>query len=156
METMTTSTGQRPEPTRRRRRNTGLVKSICILSTLAATTIGLNLPWPCLFASAENSCFTQRITSSASQSSRAFFQSKSSQQQQQQFTTPRARVLDGQYQADDQYINEGAQANNYDDDAANEAMQARDEANEGNDDGYLNMNYVDFDQVSVMPVSCVN
>ena len=139
---------------RRRCNTTGLVNSICILSTLVATAIGLNLPWPCLFASAENSCFTKRIASAASQSSRALFQSKSFQQQQ--FTTPRARALDGQYQADDQYINEGAQANNYDDDAASEAMQARDEANEGNDDGYLNMNYVDFDQVSVMPVSCVN
>jgi len=73
------------------------------------------------------------------------------------------RNLDGgQYQADDQYINEGANNNydyddannNYDDDAANEAMEARDEA--AGDDGYLNMAQVDFGEVSIMPVSCVN
>lgn len=47
--------------------------------------------------------------------------------------------------------------NQYDDDAVNAAMQERDQANaEEGDGGYTNMNNVDFDEVSIMPVSCVN
>ena len=42
----------------------------------------------------------------------------------------------------------------YDDDEVNAAMAEREDAS--GDDGYLNMELVDFDEVSIMPVSCVN
>lgn len=61
-------------------------------------------------------------------------------------TTP-ARRLDGQYAADDAYVNAGAA--DYDDDVV---MQ---QAGVG-DDGYLALDDVDFGEVSIMPVSCVN
>ena len=48
-------------------------------------------------------------------------------------------------------VNEGA---NYDDDAVNEVMVEREEGM--GDNGYLDMADVDFDEVSIMPVSCVN
>ena len=65
--------------------------------------------------------------------------------------------LDGNnYQADDQYINQGANNVQYDDDAANAAMAERDNYDkEMGDDGYLNMDFVDMNEVSIMPVSCV-
>jgi len=69
------------------------------------------------------------------------------------------RKLDGNnnYQADDQYINQGANNVQYDDDAANAAMAERDNYDkEMGDDGYLNMDFVDMNEVSIMPVSCVN
>ena len=116
--------------------------------------------------STTGSSLSHRISSSLSQNSRVLLQ----QQFQHDVVLPtttttttkainrHGRKLDGQYQADDYYINQGANANGgYDDDAANEAMAARDEANaaEG-DDGYFNMDNVDFGEVSIMPVSCVN
>ena len=61
------------------------------------------------------------------------------------------RRLDGQYAADDQYVNAGAA--NYDDDAVAAAMDAQQQAG---DDGYLALDDVDFGEVSIMPVSCVN
>ena len=69
------------------------------------------------------------------------------------------RKLDGNnnYQADDQYIKQGANNVQYDDDAANAAMAERDNYDkEMGDDGYLNMDFVDMNEVSIMPVSCVN
>lgn len=131
---MTTRTPRRAR--QRRRPNSLLKSSFCLLSIVTFLAQNKQLPWPCLFASAS---ITHRIASSFSQPSRTLVQ--------QQFS----RELDGQYAADDQYVNEGA----YDDAAANEAMEARDEANEG-DDGYLDMADVEFDEVSIMPVSCVN
>ena len=35
-------------------------------------------------------------------------------------------------------------------------MAERDEYEKETDDGYINMNMVDMDEVSIMPVSCVN
>ena len=49
------------------------------------------------------------------------------------------------------YINKGA---SYDNDAVNKAMAERDEG--VGDKGYLDMADVDFEEVSIMPVSCVN
>jgi len=134
--TMTAATSHRRA---RQRSRPGSLQKLGVLSlaALAATNRTPHLPWPCLFASAS---ITHRISSSLSQSSRALVQSQYH------------RELGGQYAADDQYVNEGAAANY--DDAVNEAMAARDEAQ--GDDGYLNMDYVDMDEVSIMPVSCVN
>jgi len=123
---------------------------LTISTILLAITHNTNsnniLPWPCLFASAS---ITHRFTSSYSQS-------------QQQLPTfmqyNNNRKLDGNnYQADDQYINQGANNVQYDDDAANAAMAERDNYDkEMGDDGYLNMDFVDMNEVSIMPVSCVN
>ena len=60
------------------------------------------------------------------------------------------------YQADDYYIQQGANAAtaNYDDDAAAAAMNARAEAQ--GDDGFFQVGDLDFDEISIMPVSCIN
>ena len=61
------------------------------------------------------------------------------------------------YRADDYYIQQGANAANaayYNDDAASAAMNARDEAQ--GDDEFFNMGDFDFDEISIMPVSCIN
>ena len=125
------------------------VVSILLISLLSTTNKSssnkLQLPWPCLFASA--SIITQRYTSS-------LYQSTSSPSNKFPFT--QQRDLGNNYQADDQYINQGAQQ--YDDDAVNEAMYEKNvyDQESAGDDGYLNMNLVNMDEVSIMPVSCVN
>jgi hypothetical protein len=63
-------------------------------------------------------------------------------------TTPALRRLGGQYAAHDARVNKGAAAN-YDADAVRAAMAEQ-------DDGYLVLDDVDFGEVSIMPVSCVN
>ena len=142
---------------RPRRRPRLCNKSIIILLTISTILLAIThntnnnnrLPWPCLFASA--SSITHRFTSSYSQ-----------QQQLPTFMMQynnNNRKLDGNnnYQADDQYINQGANNVQYDDDAANAAMAERDNYDkEMGDDGYLNMDFVDMNEVSIMPVSCVN
>ena len=131
-----------------------VVPMLLLISLLSSSTTNLQttssnkLPWPCLFASAS---ITQRYTSSLYQSTSPskLFPFTTTQQHQE-------RDLGNNYQADDQYINQGAQQ--YDDDAVNEAMNEKnvyDQENAG-DDGYLNMNLVDMDEVSIMPISCVN
>ena len=61
--------------------------------------------------------------------------------------------------ADDQYINQGAQNYNQGDDAAyadaQKAMQDQDDYVYSGGTVF-NLDYVDFDQVNIMPVSCVN
>jgi len=130
----------------RRRSNSGNSRSIlskcaiaasCLLiaKTATTTTTKTNLPWPCIFASAS---VTQRIASSLSQSSSSTTTTTTTTSLvQHQFT----RAL------------EDVQ---YDDDAANAAMEARDEAQAEGDDGFVNFDNVDFGETSIMPVSCVN
>lgn len=133
--TKTVPRESRPRPRPRRRR--------------AASARGLLSLAACLALSRPPSAgasITHRFASSHSQSNGNSLEAFSSAPQ------PRRR-LDGQYYADDQYVNEGAAAN-YDDDAVNEAMAEREQG--AGDDGFLNMDNVDFGQVSIMPVSCVN
>jgi len=141
---MTTPTPTTLRPRQRLRRRRSGSGSVVKSMTLATVT-----GW-CLLALAAQSAsasITHRFASSLSQSNTANNALAPSA------TT--ARKLD-QYAADDYYINEGAAAN-YDDDAVNQAMAERDLDDAGaGDDGYLNMAKVDFDEVSIMPVSCVN
>ena len=139
-----------PSSSRVRRRSAGsggLLKGAALATCLLAHR---GLPWPCLFASAASNnvgssgSITRRLASAASQSSRTLVQ--------QQFNRDVALVGRQLYQADDQYVQQGA--GDYDDDAVNEAMNAREEA--ADDDGFISMANVDFGEVSVMPVSCVN
>mmetsp|Transcript_27381 Transcript_27381/g.49367 ORF Transcript_27381/g.49367 Transcript_27381/m.49367 type:complete len:622 (+) Transcript_27381:159-2024(+) len=138
MTTMRRTPRSRP----RRRRN---ISTLCLLSLATTCLIYTNeLPRPYLFAAAS---ITQRLTSKyASQS-----QSNSNNNALVAATTSSSQRQLDQYAADDAYVNEGA---NYDDDAVNEAMAAREEG--VGDDGYLDMADVDFEEVSIMPVSCVN
>ena len=137
-------------PRRRPRLNNKSIIILTISTILLAITHNTDnknrLPWPCIFASA--SSITHRFTSSYSQQQLPTFMLQYNN-----------RKLDGNnnYQADDQYINQGANNVQYDDDAANAAMAERDNYDkEMGDDGYLNMDFVDMNEVSIMPVSCVN
>jgi len=105
-----------------------IASSLCLLSL--ATFSGL-----------ANASITQRIASSFSQS-----RPSSSNSLSLATATTTRELEDAQY--------DDAAMANYDDDAVNAAMAERDEG--AGDDGYLNMEDVDFGEVSIMPVSCVN
>lgn len=144
--TTTTPGKSRPRP-RPRRRAAGASARRGLLSLAACLAL-------CSRPRLSGASITHRIASSHSQRHDGnSLEDFSFEQQQREREQQQRRRLDGQYQADDYYVNQGAAAN-YDDDAVNEAMAERDEG--AGDDGYLNMDNVDFGQVSIMPVSCVN
>ena len=152
----------------RRRRSTSFLRSIALLATTTLLLFGrtadidndsslISLPWPCLFASA--SSITHRITSNYHQSkinaATLRFQRDVIRPSEQR----RSLYNYNNNRADDQYVNQGAQNYAQGDDAAyadaQKAMQDQD------DDVFsgeveVNLDDVDFDEVNIMPVSCVN
>ena len=147
---------------RRRRSSSLLRRSVALLATTVllfgrSTNVENkrpSLPWPCLFASA--SSITHRITSNYHQikinSSSLRFQRDVIRPSDQ-----RRSLYNYNYNADDQYVNQGAQNYNGDDAAyadAQKAMEGADDDVYGGDE--INLDDVDFDQVNIMPVSCVN
>lgn len=157
--------------TMRRRRSSSLLRSIVLATTLLlfgrTTDVDNNgsltsLPWPCLFASA--SSITHRITSNYHQRQAKI--NAATLRFQRDVVRPseqRRSLYNYNYNnnngADDQYVNQGAQNYAQGDDAAyadaQKAMQDQD------DDVFsgqveVNLDNVDFDEVNIMPVSCVN
>ena len=153
--------------TMRRGRSSPLLRSVALLALtllLFGRTSNVqknrpvsSLPWPCLFASA--SSITHRITSNYHQTkinaATLRFQRDVIRPSQQR----RSLYNYNKYAADDQYINQGAQNYAQGDDAAyadaQKAMQAQDD--------YVfsgaiavNLDDVDFNEVNIMPISCVN
>ncbi len=156
--------------TMRRRRSSSLLRSIALLATTLlifgrTTDIDDNrsvasLPWPCLFASA--SSITHRITSNYHQRHAKINAATLRFQRDVVRPSEQSRSLynyNNRNVADDQYVNQGAQNYAQGDDAAyadaQKAMQDKD------DDVFsgqveVNLDDVDFDEVNIMPVSCVN
>lgn len=153
--------------TMRRGRSSPLLRSVALLALtllLFGRTSNVqknrpvsSLPWPCLFASA--SSITHRITSNYHQTkinaATLRFQRDVIRPSEQR----RSLYNYNKYGADDQYINQGAQNYAQGDDAAyadaQKAMQAQDD--------YVfsgavavNLDDVDFNEVNIMPISCVN
>lgn len=124
-----------------------------------ARSSSVKLPWPCLFASA--SSITHRITSNYHQknigAASLLFQRDVIRPSEQR----RSLYNYNNYNnggADDVYVNQGAQNYQGDDAAYADAQKAMQDAD---DDVYsgatvVNLDNVDFDQVNIMPVSCVN
>ncbi|KAL7498022.1 hypothetical protein ACHAWT_005866 [Skeletonema menzelii] len=151
--------------TMRRRRSSSLLRSVALLATTLllfgrTNNVGNNrpassLPWPCLFASA--SSITHRITSNYHQKNAATlrFQRDVIRPSEQR----RSLYNYNKYGADDQYINQGAQNYAQGDDAAyadaQKAMQDQDD-DVFNGAVAVNLDNVDFNEVNIMPVSCVN
>jgi len=149
----------------RRRRSSSLLRSVALLATTLllfgrTNNVGNNrpassLPWPCLFASA--SSITHRITSNYHQKNAATlrFQRDVIHPSEQR----RSLYNYNKYGADDQYINQGAQNYAQGDDAAyadaQKAMQDQDD-DVFNGAVAVNLDNVDFNEVNIMPVSCVN
>lgn len=149
----------------RRRRSSSLLRSVALLATTLllfgrTNNVGNNrpassLPWPCLFASA--SSITHRITSNYHQKNAATlrFQRDVIRPSEQR----RSLYNYNKYGADDQYINQGAQNYAQGDDAAyadaQKAMQDQDD-DVFNGAVAVNLDNVDFNEVNIMPVSCVN
>ena len=151
----------------RRGRSSPLLRSVALLALtmlLFGRTSNVqknrpvsSLPWPCLFASA--SSITHRITSNYHQTkinaATLRFQRDVIRPSEQR----RSLYNYNKYGADDQYINQGAQNYAQGDDAAyadaQKAMQAQD------DDVFsgavaVNLDDVDFNEVNIMAISCVN
>jgi len=152
----------------RRRRSSSLLRSIALLATTTLLLFGRttnvennrpssSLPWPCLFASA--SSITHRITSNYHQAKINAATLRFQRDVIRPSEERRALYNYNNNGADDQYVNQGAQNYAQGDDAAyadaQKAMQDKD------DDVYsgvavVNLDDVDFDEVNIMPVSCVN
>ena len=152
----------------RRGRSSPLLRSVALLALtllLFGRTINVqkkdrpesSLPWPCLFASA--SSITHRITSNYHQTkinaATLRFQRDVIRPSQQR----RSLYNYNKYAADDQYINQGAQNYAQGDDAAyadaQKAMQAQDDYVFSGATA-VNLDDVDFNEVNIMPISCVN
>lgn len=153
----------------RRRRSSSLLRhSVALLATTLllfgrTTNVADNnrptLPWPCLFASA--SSITHRIASN-------YHQTKNINAAKLRFhrdvidPSDERRSLYNYNKADDQYVNQGARNYNQGDDAAyqdaQKAMQGRDDDvfNGGSSATAVDLHNVDFNEVNIMPVSCVN
>lgn len=116
------------------------------------------LPWPCLFASA--SSITHRISSNYHQTKKITAASLRFQRDVILASKQRRSLYNYNNNADDRYINQGAQ-NYQGDDAAYAAAQAAmkdqdDQVDAGGSTSSVNFDNVDFDQVNIMPISCVN
>ena len=153
--------------TMRRGRSSPLLRSVALLALtllLFGRTSNVqknrpvsSLPWPCLFASA--SSITHRITSNYHQTkinaATLRFQRDVIRPSQQR----RSLYNYNKYAADDQYINQGAQNYAQGDDAAyadaQKAMQAQDDYVFSGATA-VNLDDVDFNEVNIMPISCVN
>mmetsp|Transcript_19775 Transcript_19775/g.37135 ORF Transcript_19775/g.37135 Transcript_19775/m.37135 type:complete len:281 (-) Transcript_19775:1870-2712(-) len=140
--TITTPMPRTRRPRRPRCRYRSIASSLCLLSLATLATL----------TGIVDASITQRIASSHSQSSSALTalsNARTSSPPPPPPPPPTRELEDAQQQYDD-----AIDQVNYDDDAVNAAMAEREDG--AGDDGYLNMEDVDFGEVSIMPVSCVN